>query len=347
MKLVNRVSRRIRSRDRKRPVNLSFELVEDRVLLATFTVTNNADSGPGSLRQAIIDANATANPTSGADTIDFNIPGPGVQTISPVSPLPSITVPVVINGYTQPGAKPNSLANGDNAVLLIELNGANAPAGTDGLLITAGGSTVEGLVINGFVAVADSTSPSVFGGGDGIELETNGGNTIQGNFIGTDALGTTGLGNQQDGVLISDAPNNTIGGTGAAANTIGHNSVGIVITGSGATGNVVLGNYIGTNASGANLLGTDPGGVWINNASNNTIGGAGNAANTIGFSYVGIDITGSGATGNVVQGNFIGTNANGAKLGNTGHDADGIYINDASNNTIGGANTIGNNGTGM
>src|SRR5271157_2244983 len=183
MELFNWVSRRIRSRDRKRPVNLSFELVEDRVLLATFTVTNNADSGPGSLRQAIIDANATANPTSGADTIDFNIPGPGVQTISPVSPLPSITVPVVINGYTQPGAKPNSLANGDNAVLLIELNGANAPAGTDGLLITAGGSTVEGLVINEFVKVADSTSPTGYSGGHGIVLEMNGGNTIQGNFI--------------------------------------------------------------------------------------------------------------------------------------------------------------------
>ena len=75
-----------------------------------------------SLREAI----NLANSAPGADTIDFDIPGTGVQTISLLSALPTITDPVVINGYTQPGAKQNSLANGDNAVLLIELSGASA-----------------------------------------------------------------------------------------------------------------------------------------------------------------------------------------------------------------------------
>ena len=58
------------------------------------------------------------------DTIAFNIPGTGVHTISPASALPAITNPVIIDGYTQPGASPNTLANGDNAVLEIVLDGA-------------------------------------------------------------------------------------------------------------------------------------------------------------------------------------------------------------------------------
>jgi len=83
----------------------------------TFAVVNTNDGGPGSLRQAILDANANA----GADSISFNIPGGGVRTITPASPLPDITDSVVIDGYTQPGASPNTAATGENAVLLIEL----------------------------------------------------------------------------------------------------------------------------------------------------------------------------------------------------------------------------------
>ena len=160
MKLFNRVSHRIRSQSRKRPpVRLSFDLFEERLLLAAFTVNSNADTNTGTgntgtLRYVINQLDASEDLTN---TIDFDILGPGVQTISPASPLPSITVPVVINGYTQPGAKQNSLANGDNAVLLIELNGANAGIGVTGLTITAGSSTVRGLVINRF-------------GGDGIAI---------------------------------------------------------------------------------------------------------------------------------------------------------------------------------
>ena len=89
---------------------------------ATFTVTTTAASGPGSLNQAILDANANA----GADMITFNIPGSGVHTIAG-GPAP-ITDPVSIDGSTQPGASPNTLAVGDDAVLLIELVG-EAPLG--------------------------------------------------------------------------------------------------------------------------------------------------------------------------------------------------------------------------
>src|SRR5437879_3578388 len=120
MKLFNRATRRVRSHDRKRTIHLGIERCEDRFLLAAFTVTNNTDGGPGSLRQAILDANTAP----GADQIAFAIPGPGPHTISPLSELPTITDPVDINGYTQPGARPNTLAVGDDAVLLIDLSGA-------------------------------------------------------------------------------------------------------------------------------------------------------------------------------------------------------------------------------
>ena len=71
------------------------EWMEDRTLLSTFLVTNTDDSGPGSLRQAILDSNAATGTTN---TIDFDIPGSGVQTIAPLSPLPAITNPVLIDG---------------------------------------------------------------------------------------------------------------------------------------------------------------------------------------------------------------------------------------------------------
>jgi hypothetical protein len=111
--------------------------------LTKFTENNTNDRGVGSLRQAIIDANATAT----EDAIEFNIPGGGVKTIAPATELPQITSPVTIDGYTQPGAQPNTKAVGSDAVLKVELSGASAPSGT-GLYIVAANSTVKGLVIN-------------------------------------------------------------------------------------------------------------------------------------------------------------------------------------------------------
>ena len=101
-------------RSRCRPASrVWFDALEDRCLLATFTVANTNAFGTGSLAQAIIDANAAA----GADLIQFDIAGTGPHTIAPA--LPAITDPVTIDGYTQPGASPNTLAVGSNAVLLF------------------------------------------------------------------------------------------------------------------------------------------------------------------------------------------------------------------------------------
>src|SRR6185312_15315179 len=115
-----------------------------------------ADDGACTLREAI--AAASDNVPSGAttgecaggnllpivDTIAFAIPGDGVRTIQPASPLPTIAEAVAIDGYTQPGSSANTLATGDDAVLRIEIDGS--AAGTSDLLrVNASGTTIRGL----------------------------------------------------------------------------------------------------------------------------------------------------------------------------------------------------------
>jgi hypothetical protein len=286
--------------------------------LATFTVTNTSDSGAGSLRQAILDANA--NP--GADTIDFNIPGAGPHTIQPSSALPTITGAVVIDA---------TMENACGSPHCVELDGTNAVA-ANGLTITAGSSVVRGLVINrhrfdGDIATHD---------GDGITLDTNGGNVIESNFLGTDVTGTVDLGNDNGGVHMLFAPNNTIGGTTAAArNVISGNGSGI-IPNNGANGTVVQGNFIGTDVTGTADLGNVSFGVEATNtASNNTIGGTTAGARSVISGNEGGVFT-LGGTGNLVQGNLIGTQMDGTSpLGNEF----GVFIRGGSNNTIGGTAT--------
>src|ERR1044072_7613137 len=166
----------------------------------TFTVTNAKDTVAGSLRQAILDANTTPGP----DTITFNISGAGLHTITPATPLPPITDPVLIDGYTQPGASANTvMVGGSNAVLLIELNGMNAGAQADGLLINGNTTTVRGLVINRFA-------------GNGILLNAGAEGTVAGCYIGTNDTGTAALGNAAHGVAIIDSGSHTIGGPAAS-----------------------------------------------------------------------------------------------------------------------------------
>lgn len=315
-------------------------LVSASAFAATFAVTNTNDSGADSLRQAILDANASA----GLDTIAFNIPGAGPHTIQPLSALPNITDPVVIDGYTQPGSSPNTNPPelGSNAVLVIELDGTNAGAAVDGLFITAGSSTVRGLVINRFGGTGTQF------GGAGIQIGGSGGNIVEGNFIGVDAAATSALGNSGSGVRIT-SPNNTVGGTTAAGRNVisGNRFNGVFIAAADAAGNAVLGNFIGTDVNGTAPLGNSFEGVRII-APNNAVGGATvGARNVISGNQNGISILGSPSAGNVVQGNFIGTEVSGtAPLGNS---ARGVYV-DGSNNTVGGTatgagNVISSNGS--
>src|SRR2546422_5393213 len=223
----------------------------------TFIVTNTNDSGAGSLRQAIIDSNLA---TTGTNTISFSIDAAGVQTITPLSALPDITQPVIIDGYTQTIASANTLPIGDSANLLIELNGADS-GGVIGLHITAGNSTIKGLVINRFLS-------------GGIQIDA-GGNTIAGNFIGTDAAGASALASQVLGVFVHGS-NNIIGGTNAADRNVGsgNGSQGVDISGAAATNNVVQGNYVGTNKDGTVSINENSFGILVESgASNNLIGG--------------------------------------------------------------------------
>ena len=93
----------------------------------TFTVTNSSDSGMGSLRQAILDANAqqvTGGQGCAPHSIVFAIPGSGLHTIRPLSQLPKFNIPITVDGYSQPGSSFNTLNEGSNAVLTIELDGS-------------------------------------------------------------------------------------------------------------------------------------------------------------------------------------------------------------------------------
>jgi hypothetical protein len=287
---------------------------------ATFSVTNTNDSGAGSLRQAIIDANAAV----GADTISFNISGSGVKTINLTSALPIITSPVTIDGTTQAGYSPSTP--------MIELNGTSAGASTVGLKITAGSSTIKGLIINRFSQ-------------HGIMIQTGGTNVLTGNFIGTNAAGTAAQGNSWIGLLISASTNNTVGGTTAANRNIisGNGQTGIYINGTGATGNVIQGNYIGTDVTGSVDVGNTDQGVLIDNRPSNTVGGTtAGAGNVIsGNNQHGIYIAGVGATSNIIAGNTIGLNAGGTSA--LGNSLDGIRVTNAPNNTIGGTTTLARN----
>ena len=279
-------------------------------LAATFTVSNTNDSGAGSFRQALLDANLAA----GADTIVFAIPGAGLHTITLTSLLPVITGPVVIDGYTQAGssANTNPMNAGINAVLQIELTGTQVS-----LVFQPGsdGSTVRGLVING------SSNDKIDGQSSNL--------TVTGNFLGTNAIGTAvgsgafgGFGVRIEG----SAANATIGGPNPADRNLiaGNSQGGIILPLPSTTGHLIQGNYIGTDVTGNVALGLGEGLVLMANASvlGNLVSG-----NPDG----GINLLDNA----VLRGNLIGTARDGTSAlpnGNFG----GISI-DGNGSTIGGS----------
>ncbi len=300
-------------------------------LLATFTVTNTNDSGAGSLRQAILDANALA----GADTITFNIAGTGVHTITLTSALPTISGQVTINATTE------SDFAGTPLIVLTDAAGTV----TDGFLLGSGsdGSTIRGFVIQGF--------------NNGISASGSGSHIISGNYIGTSTTGNAAATNTVAiGLNFWNSTNNTIGGTSASDRNVisGTSNIGINLTGT-STGNQIRGNYIGVGADGSTDLGNRWYGIY-SSASGNTIGGnvsgAGNVISgngTTGGGAYGVYLT-STASGTTIQGNIIGLNAAGTSaIANDGHGVEIV----SNNNTIGGTSSLernvisGNNRVGL
>ncbi|HET8943101.1 MAG TPA: hypothetical protein VFN13_14065 [Rudaea sp.] len=298
-------------------------------------------------------------------TIAFNIPGSGVHTINVGSRLPVITVPVVLDGLSQPGAACTSWP----PTLLIEIS--NPSDGQyNGLSLNngSGGSRIRGLVINGF----NNNNGVNYNYNAAINIYNSDGNYVECNFLGTDASGTANKANL-NGVDINSASNNFIGSDGLAKayfsrNLISGNRFGQVDTrGNALSGNRISGNFIGTEVTGTQAMSgqTSGGGVAIGAspgpASGNYVGWDGVGDPTLmrniisGFtssSYAGVTMV-VGASGNHVSGNYIGTDVTGSVaipnffgvvLGSNDSVHDNIIGNDGTQDAASARNVISGNG---
>lgn len=314
------------------------------VVVTTVTDGVSTCSSDGVGNCSLRDAIAYVNCNTGADTIKFNIPGGGPQTISLVTPLPDITDSVTIDGYTQTGSSANTSTQGSNATLLIQLNGSGIPLPTppqvaNGITLRAGASLIRGLAISGFPGDNNLGTTS----GNGI-LITGGSHAIAGNFIGLNGDGTVAKPNGGDGIYITSS-DNLIGGADAASKNVVANSgfTGISMSGIAATKNRVHGNLVGTNPKGNAAIANGAFGVYMNSAPGNTVGGsAAGAGNVIsGNGGAGVRVNATGSIGNAIQGNFIGVGADGSLAIPNGSNAAasetaGISVRDAPNTLIGG-----------
>ena len=291
---------------------------------AIYTVTTTADSGSGSLRQAIVSANN--NP--GLNTIRFNIPGTGAQTVAPATAFPDILNPVTIDGYSQPGSSANTLTNGNNAVLLIRLDGITLSNSFSPALKINGvsGCTVRGLAIVRFYT--------------GIQLYAASGNTIAGNWLGVDldnmARGGTGIGVDVTCAVFNRSTANVIGGwTPADRNVVGGFHTGLSFFPGTADHNTVVGNYIGLDSTGSLPRGNVFEGIKVQAAGGIQIGGTSTGAgNVIGGNQTGVSLLSS--LGTVIQGNIIG--ADPTRHYGLGNSQDGITAQSCTNLLIGGTN---------
>jgi parallel beta-helix repeat protein len=290
------------------------------------TVTNTNDSGAGSLRAAIEEANDSPGP----HIIEFNIAGCSATcVIQPDSKLPALTSgDTTIDGYSQTGAAPATSSS--QAIIKIELDGRYIVA-WNGLDISSPNNVIRGLSIHRFQ-----------GNGIWINGSSTTGNVIKGNYIGFNPDLSSILGNGLDGVFIGQgAQDNIIGGIAPATrNVIAANGLsGVEIHGALTTGNTVIGNYIGSHPDGAGGLGNAQHGVRVyGGAHDNTIGGdtAGERNLLSGNTMDGVRIEGSGSDNNLVKGNYIGIDVSG--IGTVENGENGVHImNGAKSNIIGGA----------
>ena len=321
---------------------LPAERFEPRIVPATFAVVNTLDSGTGSLRQAILDANANAgsdlirfaipSTDGGFVDVDSSLPGgdpaPDAYVIRPLSRLPGLndsTGGTTIDGRSQTAFGGDTNPFGPEVVL----NGSLAGLQTDALVLAADSNQVLGLNIQGF------RGDGLGGFGIGVLVHPLAShNKVAGNYIGTDATGTVAAANFH-GVYVRGSDNLVGGTTVADRNVISgqagdpiYTEGGVAIDG---TNNRVQGNYIGTNAAGTAAISND-GGVGISGPGNMVGGTAPGAGNLIsGNGGINLILFGGG-DGTVVQGNLIGTDATGTVAIPVNY---GVYV-QTSGNTIGG-----------
>ena len=330
----------------------------------SFVVTNTDDSGEGSLRQAILDAN-----NSSEETISFNIAGGGPWNIELQSPLPAITSGSKIDATTQTGW----IFGNPNAMVIVD--GATNSIIGDGLTISSANTEVRGLVITGFtgdgVQINASSNNFVFGSaGSGnvvkgnsltaMNISSSSGGTIQGNYFGTSIDGLSMDQNLSHGLNVSGSDGLTIGGNSVAGE-------GNLISGNGNSGteygiqiatsdNVnIYGNLIGVDLNGENDLGNNRAINITTNADFINIGGTGTGqSNVISGSNGSFEIVIQGGSNVVVDNNIIGLNSAGdTKIATSGSGIDGIRLTTDGagmifrNNTIAGLSGDGIDMTGV
>jgi parallel beta-helix repeat protein len=287
-----------KSKPSKKPAKraLNLEHLERRLALTSFAVLNLDDSGAGSLRQAMLDANANV----GADVIDFDIAGTILLTSGD---LPTLTDQVSIEGNTA-----NSFTSAP--VVEIDCNGLG------GLTFDAGAA--DSALVS--LAVVNAS-------GNGVTLNGAGGMTISGNYFGMDLDGTTVDANTGNGLELDGSNGNTIVGNLIS----GNQGNGLLLD--AANNNIITTNQIGTDAIGTSKRGNGQNGLYVTDGSQgNTIGEVG-AGNTIsGNAGHGVLIAGL-ATANTLGGNFIGTDVTGTLA--LGNSLDGVAIVSADGNVVG------------
>jgi CSLREA domain-containing protein/uncharacterized repeat protein (TIGR01451 family) len=308
----------------------------------------------------------TANAGTGGDVVTFNIPGSDTPGIYVRSALPTVSEPVCIDGTTQPGSG-RVVINGEEVPVGndgLALTGGDstlrglAIAGFPGdnvVLQTGDDNVIEGCyigtvwgaiervglsatgihitggsarnVIGGVASAMANVVAGSFGSGILVEGETSINNRVLGSYIGTDAVGSSGLGNAEFGVHILGSSGNLLQGNVIARNGASGGRSGVLISGDTATDNTVRDNFIGTSAGGAACLSNAGPGVSIEHASQNHV-----VENTISCNG-GAGLYIKKGAGNTAFGNHIGTNAAGdVALGN---DDAGVYILDGHDNIIG------------
>lgn len=292
-------------------------LAAHEALALEYIVTNRNDSGSGSLRQAI----TAANNNPGPDTIIFGLFADAgingtVTTFTPLSPLPSITDTVHIDGTTAWGF------NTTTRVPAVVINGVNAGAGAKGLIIGASNCTIEALSIVNFTGAGNT--------GAGIHIANGNFSRIQGCWLGT--LPTWDPAPNTVGIYLTSSFNLVGGGTPAARNVISNNQTyGIYATTASGGSNDIQGNYIGMTPDGffrhPNLIG-----IYVSEADGTIIGSAGDGFRNVitGNNFAGVYLT-RGANSTVITNNYIGLALVGGDFGN----ATGIHIGECENTIIG------------
>ncbi|HEX4440612.1 MAG TPA: S-layer homology domain-containing protein [Thermoanaerobaculia bacterium] len=295
-----------------RTVLLAAAATRSLLSAATFTVTSTADSGPGTLRQAILDANASPAP----NLIAFAVNGGGLATIAPTSALPPLAQAVTIDGTTQPGFA---------GTPIVALDGSQAGIGVDGLDENAGNSVIRGLSIGGFgaygIALSGTAAPSA----------------VEGCYVGLDASGVGIRGNHLAGIAVLAGAHRIGGALPEQRNVIAGQTIGIYAA-SPDPGTLIAGNWIGLRADGSPA--SDSLGIDLRSPAA-LIGGTAAGAGNVVSGHVGDAINlSAGADGTVLQGNFVGTDPTGTfAVPNSGT---GISVAGANGVMVGGISAGGN-----